>query len=253
MFEFFQHQDGSPARADESVAFHIERARCLGRVGLQAQRADGRKRKNVELVAVLGADDKHDVLATESDQVTGRAKRVGGGRTRAGEAECSALDFVTGDQIDVQRAGDAVDNGHGLASGDAACDHRVHVLIGEPHGTARGAHDSGARVGHLVGRQLRFGDGLLHRPVGVQGVRCHWAQLLASKFVLRWKLPILEVGRGKLETLDGASQFRRCIGTGKLRKRLDAGETFLEAADDLPTAVANAGDEPQARDGDALH
>lgn len=139
------------------------------------------------------------------------------------------MDFEDGAEVDVERAGDAVDDAHGLTALDALGEHGVKVFVGHPHGAAGGAHEAGAGVvGNEVGGKRRVGDGLLHGAIGVDRVGCHGAHLLAGEFVDGRHRPVFKVGGGEGEAFDGAGEFDGNRGVFEFVEEFDARASFFE-------------------------
>ena len=133
VIKVFKDKNHGTAGADETVAFEVEGARRFFRVGLNAESTDAGKWEDVKFIAILSSDNKNCVLPAKADEVAGEAERMSGRGTGTGAAKRGALNFEHGDEVDVKRAGNAVDDAHRLAASDAAGEHGVEVFIGEPH------------------------------------------------------------------------------------------------------------------------
>ncbi len=77
--------------------------------------------------------------------------------------------------------------------------------------------------------------------------------MFTRELVIGGIFPVFKIRRGETEAFHCAGQFDRDVGAGKFFEQFDAGTTFTQTAHDIGAVIADAGDESEAGDDDALH
>ena len=148
-----------------------------------------------------------------------------------------------GDEVELDRAGDAGDDGERRAAHDAVLVHALDVGGEQAGGAGGGSVETGLVVGDVGGGEAGVGDGLLQGAGSVEHVGAHAAQELAFESVAGGQGPFLGVVGGGVEAFDRAGDFDRDAGGGEGGVGLDAVTQFAQVALHGGGVVADASDE----------
>ncbi len=220
---------------------------------MHAERSDAGEWDDGPEKGIFGPGDKHPVATAESDMIEGQAEGVGAGGTGAGGLQSASSDFENIHDVNIERAGDAVDHRHGWAFHDAASVEEQIIFMGHHRRPARAADETGAGIADLVFFEPSIVDRLAHGSVCEEGVGGHGPHHFPPEPIFGGIRPIFEIGSGKFEAFDGAKQFGGHIRMVECGVALDAVTAGAQIFENFGLGITNTGNESEPGDNGAFH